>query len=161
VTTIPVPPGIGVPDIWIDAPDDKKRSLQFVERVPFVRTGGYFDRSGVMAPGAMSEPLAGWKRRKGHAEPIREEAYLRDPGCVHAVSRAASGAGVAPTAGTAPAPGAAGQGTGPRPARGRGSRAGTAGRGTGAAEEAREGPPGALQRRLEVFARPSVRGAGA
>lgn len=55
--SILVPPGIGdiywimvkfrdwledlAPEIWIDCPDDRKRSFEFVERIPFVKAGGY------------------------------------------------------------------------------------------------------------------------
>ena len=96
VTTILVPPGIGdiywvlvklrgfcrahgiaTPEIWIDAPDDKKRSAEFVERVPFVRFGSYHDASG-MSPAEAAQPMAGWKRRKSRVNPVREEAYLCD-----------------------------------------------------------------------------------
>lgn len=94
MTRILVPPGIGdiywvmvkmqgfckanrikKPEIWIDAPNDKKRSLQFVERIPFVTAGGYHTSHNGVGP---TEKLAGRKRRLGATDPIRHEAYLED-----------------------------------------------------------------------------------
>jgi len=63
--------GIERAEIWIDAPDDKRRSLGFVERVPFVEAGGYFDRRSVDP--RPEGHLSGWKARAA-----RKEAYTRD-----------------------------------------------------------------------------------
>ena len=66
--------GFSNPEIWIDAPNDKKRALQFVERIPFVTPGGYFDRE----KGALTGPMHRWKQRKGWEDLIRWEAYQSD-----------------------------------------------------------------------------------
>ncbi len=67
--------GLGLPEIWIDAPDDKKRSLGFVHKIPFVATGGYHET--VIPP---DTPLAGWEARTGTkaTDPVRREAYKKD-----------------------------------------------------------------------------------
>lgn len=94
MTRILVPPGIGDiywvlvklrgflaahqienPEIWIDAPNDKKRSLEFVQRVPFVKAGGYHDTK---EAGPTQGAMAGWRKRKGLLDPIRAEAYHTD-----------------------------------------------------------------------------------
>jgi SAM-dependent methyltransferase len=69
--------GIGVPEIWIDAPDDKKRSEEFVRRVPFVSFGGYHENWGGLLP---TDPMAGRLRRLGRlpVDPARIEAYRED-----------------------------------------------------------------------------------
>lgn len=65
----------GKPAIWIDAPDDRRRSQEFVERIPWVDFGGYYDSHNVK-PSTML--LAEFHRRRGYADEIRQEAYGRD-----------------------------------------------------------------------------------
>jgi SAM-dependent methyltransferase len=69
--------GITLPEIWIDTPsDDRKRSFQYVERLPFVRAGGYHQTTQLVPTDA---PLAGWARRRGgYLDAVRKEAYHRD-----------------------------------------------------------------------------------
>lgn len=66
--------GIKDPEIWIDAPNDRKRSIGFIERITFVKAGGYFCRSGDSPATAM----AGRRKRLGIPDATREEAYTRD-----------------------------------------------------------------------------------
>lgn len=95
MTTILVPPGIGdiywvmvklrgfcryhgieQPEIWVDAPNDKKRSKEFVERIPFVKFGGYFDSSATTPTDSIT--LDGRNRRKfGTTSQERIDAYTQ------------------------------------------------------------------------------------
>lgn len=69
--------GIDKPEIWVDAPNDKKRSAEYVERIPFVTFGGYHETTKRIMP-ANAFKLKGRAERKGLGDPVRSEAYLVD-----------------------------------------------------------------------------------
>lgn len=69
---------IGIPEVWVDCPDGRERSMEFVQSIPFVAWGGYLREFTEWRKGDM---MKGWHKRnmKEYWSPERVEAY-RMPG---------------------------------------------------------------------------------
>src|SRR3546814_3178348 len=55
---------LALPDIWIDAPNDRRRSFDFVQRIPFVHAAGYYDQGPTGLHGKWARDQ-GYRRKGG------------------------------------------------------------------------------------------------